>query len=210
MNRKTAAGASAAVAALGAAAAFLWRRQVRLETDRLAGILDWRSGVAVADVGAGSGRLTLAAARGVGPLGHVFATETDPKKLNVIRRRASKHQLTNITVLLADNQRTALPSACCDSILLRGSYHHFTSPPAITRSLYQALRPGGVIALIEFPPRRWLTLLSPLPEVPANRGGHGIPRAVLIREMTAAGFELHQSISRWFLDFYCVVFRKPD
>ena len=32
---------------------------------------------------------------------------------------------------------------------------------------------------------------------------------VLIQEMTAVGFEVQEKISRWFLDVYDVVFRKP-
>jgi hypothetical protein len=59
------------------------------------------------------------------------------------------------------------------------------------------------------PPRSWLTLLAPVKGVPANRGGHGIPMNVLVQEMTSAGFEVKDRISRWFLDVYCVVFRRP-
>jgi hypothetical protein len=79
----------------------------------------------------------------------------------------------------------------------------------MTADLYQAVRPGGIVAVVDFPPRHWLTLIAPVKGVPANRGGHGIPLEVLTQEMTAAGFEAHERISPWFLDIYCMVFRKP-
>ena len=200
--------AVAASVAGAAGIAYLWRRAMNREAERLAAILGWRAGASVADVGAGTGTLAIHAARRVGAAGRVFATEIDPGKLQKIRKKASKHGLGNITVLEAESGRSGLPSGCCDAILLRGSYHHFTDPAAMTEDLYQALRPGGVVGVIDFSPRRWLTLIAPVREVPANRGGHGIPPGILMQEMTAAGFET-QKTSRWFLDIYCVVFRKP-
>lgn len=189
--------------------AYFWRRAIQRETERLAAILGWQPGAFVADVGAGSGTLTIAAARRVGSAGQVYATEIDSKKLHKIRKKTSKHGLGNVTVLEAEAGRSGLPSGCCDAILLRGSYHHIADPAAMTADLYRAVRPGGVVAVVDFAPRRWLTLIAPVKGVPANRGGHGIPPEVLTQEMTAAGFEAHERISPWFLDTYCMVFRKP-
>jgi ubiquinone/menaquinone biosynthesis C-methylase UbiE len=202
-----------AVSTVGAVAigcgAYLWRRARKREAEKLTAILGWRRGASVADVGAGSGRLTIVAAHRVGRAGQVFATEIAPKKLASIRKRTVKSGLGNVTVVKAEGGRSGLPDSCCDAILLRGSYHHFTDPAAIPADLYRALRPGGVVAVVDFPPRRWLTLIAPVKGVPANRGGHGIPTDVLIQEMTAAGFDVIERISRWFFDVYCVVFRKP-
>ena len=80
---------------------------------------------------------------------------------------------------------------------------------AITADLHRAVRPGGVVAVVDFPPRRWLSWIAPVRRVPADRGGHGIPMDVLIGEMTRAGFLVKEAVARWFLDVYCVVFRKP-
>jgi hypothetical protein len=35
--------------------------------------------------------------------------------------------------------------------------------------------------------------------VPQNRGGHGIPEAILIQELTNAGFQLERVINHWWL-----------
>jgi ubiquinone/menaquinone biosynthesis C-methylase UbiE len=151
----------------------------------------------------------MAAARLLGPEGRAFATEIDPDKLDGIRRKARKLRLSNVTVVQGEDGRSGLPSNSCDAILLRGSYHHITDPPAMLADLYHVLRSDGVIVIVDFPPRRWLSLIAPVKGVPANRGGHGIPMNVVIREMTAAGFEVKKKMSRWFIDVYCVVFRKP-
>jgi ubiquinone/menaquinone biosynthesis C-methylase UbiE len=209
MTRKHIAGTVAATGLLAAGyAAYRFRRMKKAEIERLASILGWAPGRTVAEVGAGSGGLAAAAAERVGAGGRVLATEVEPKKLARIRRKAEKQRL-NVDAVRATQEDTRLPEAGCDAILLRGSYHHFTDPARITAGLYRALRPRGVLAVVDFPPRKWLGVIAPLKGVPANRGGHGIPQEVLSDEMMAAGFVVDKVIPRWFLDVYCVVFRKP-
>jgi hypothetical protein len=69
---------------------------------------------------------------------------------------------------------TGLPEACCDAAFLRGVYHHLTEPTATAADLFMALRPIGDLAVIDFPPSRWLSIFFPTTGVPSNRGGHGI------------------------------------
>jgi len=80
-------------------------------------------------------------------------------------------------------------------------------------SLFQNLRPGGVLAVIDFAPRHWLFWLRRPSGVPENRGGHGIPQKILVQEMTQAGFLLDRAIDGWGYwpeASYCIVFRKPQ
>ncbi|MEJ2009784.1 MAG: hypothetical protein P8Z30_16790, partial [Acidobacteriota bacterium] len=85
--------------------------------------------------------------------------------------------------------------------------HHFTEPQKMDASLFQSLKPGGLLAVIDFPPRSWL---PPVPGVPANRGGHGMPKKILIQELTHAGFRLVSEPADWPGNNYCVIFRKPE
>ncbi len=208
-GKRVAVAAAVAGAAAFAYTAWLWGTITRRERERLAELLGWRSGRTVADVGAGGGRLAMAAAEHVGPAGRVFATEIDSRKTARIRRRAAGRKLSSLTVLPAGEHDSGLPAGCCDAILLRGSYHHFTDPAGVNASLYRALRPGGVMVVLDFQPRSWLTRVAPVKGAPPNRGGHGIPRDLLIRELEGAGFEVAEIIPRWFWDIYGVVFRKP-
>jgi predicted methyltransferase len=179
------------------------------EGDRLALHLHWQEGSVVADIGAGRGELTLIAAKRVGATGRVYTTELDTKKLAVLEDLAAKEK--NITALQAGVAQTNLPPECCDSIFMRLVYHHLTKPAEVDASLFQSLKPGGRLAVVDEEPSPG----SSIPEgVPKNRVGHGVPHKILIDELTAAGFQVVTFEDDWpgreaNHQMYCAVFRKP-
>src|SRR5208337_4271754 len=89
------------------------------DADKLATLLNWKPGSVVAEIGAGDGGLTLAAAERVGPTGRVYTTELDPKKLAALETLAAKQKVQNITVIKGGEAATNLPRECCDSIFMR-------------------------------------------------------------------------------------------
>jgi len=175
------------------------------EIAKLAGLTEWKEGTIVADIGAGDGSYSFAAAERVGPSGKVYATEIDLKKVGEIRGEVKKRHLQNVEVIESAEADTKLPSACCDVIFLRRVYHHLTKPAEFDASLLRSLKVGGRLAIIDFPPRPGL---DPVEGVPANRGGHGIPQKIVVEELKAAGFELSKTANDWPGDSYCVVFVK--
>jgi SAM-dependent methyltransferase len=155
--------------------------------------------------------VTMALAAEVRPSGRVFSTEIDTTALEQIRALAAAHQ--NVTVVRASARDTGLPDDCCVAVLLRRVYHHLTDPAATNASLLRAVRPGGVLAIIDFPPAfSWLWPWPPK-DVPRHRNGHGVAARLVIEEVTASGFELVKIIDDWPgrgpLASYCAVFRKP-
>jgi SAM-dependent methyltransferase len=170
--------------------------------------------MSVADVGAGRGELTVALAAEVGPGGRVYSTEIDRESLEQIGAAVATARLANVTLVLAEVRDTGLPASCCDAIVLRRVYHHLADPVATNASLLRALRPGGVLAVIDFPPL--LSWLWPWPPagVPRSRGGHGVDARLVTEEVVASGFELVQVIEdwpgRWPLASYGALFRKRD
>lgn len=176
------------------------------ELDRIVEILHLQPGSTVADVGAGNGEWAVKLAEYVGDAGHVWATEVEQNNIEDLEKRILDASLDNVTVVLGDQSDTGLPESCCDAILLRLVYHHFTDPARMRASLRQALRRDGLIAIIDITPQSsW----RDLPEVP-DRGGHGIPHGDLVREMTSEGFEVVLREDDWNGDDdrYCVVFRR--
>ena len=177
------------------------------EAERLTELLAIEPGMIVADVGAGKGGWTLGMSRAVGPDGHVFSTEIDPKRIGEIRAALADAGVKNVTVIEGTPQDTGLPERCCDAIFLRHVHHHITYPKAMHTSLRRALRPGGRLAIIDFEP---FPRLFGIPEgVPENRAGHGMPLEVLVDELADAGFELERRIDDWFRFDYCAVWTRP-
>jgi len=176
------------------------------EIDDIVAVLALEDGSQLADVGAGDGEWTVELASRVGRTGHVWATEVDPDNLESIERRVAQRGLENVTVVLGDQNGTGLPDKCCDAILLRLVYHHFEHPATMRASLIRALRPGGRVVVIDIAPQAsW----RDLPNVP-DRGGHGIPPDVLVREMTSDGFRVVENRAGWHEDpdRFCVVFER--
>jgi ubiquinone/menaquinone biosynthesis C-methylase UbiE len=178
------------------------------ETTRLVEALALEEGMHVADVGAGDGEWAERLAGAVGTSGHVYATEIDEDDVEEIADRAAGAGLDNVTALLGTDTDAQLPAGCCEAILLRMVYHHFTDPAPMRASLRRALRPGARIAVIDLEPRGdW----RDLPGVP-DRGGHGIRQEDLVAEMTSDGFEVVERHDDWNGNGnrYCVIFRRSS
>ncbi|MFB3922482.1 MAG: class I SAM-dependent methyltransferase [Terriglobia bacterium] len=175
------------------------------EANRLAPLLNWQQGSVVADLGAGDGEMTLLVSARVGAEGRVYATEIDTEKLAKLEKVSGEHP--NIVAVKAASDSTNLPAESCDSIVIRRVYHHFPKPAEMGASLLRSLKPGGRLAVIDFPPRAGLPEVKE--HVPANRNGHGVTEKIVIDELTAAGFELVSNFEDWPEDDYCLVFRKP-
>jgi ubiquinone/menaquinone biosynthesis C-methylase UbiE len=172
------------------------------EMPRLTEALALRTGMVVADVGAGKGQLTLALAGTVGSAGHVFSSEIESPRLRALRDAVAETRLSNVRIVEAKSSDSGLPAGCCDAIVLRRVYHHLTDPAAINASLLSALRPGGLLAVIDIPP----------PFFFLDRSSLGIAPQIVIDEVTASGFEMLQLHTDWPgrgpLESYCALFRK--
>jgi len=185
-------------------------KAAEVEVPQLVQLLELKPGMTIGDVGAGFGAWTMRFSRWTGPSGRVFATDIGAPQLAALRESIKREQLGNVTVVEGAPASTNLPAACCDAILVRDAYHHFTQPDEMIRSLAASLKPGGRLAIIDFPPREKT-------EVPAgvrpNRGGHGVPPEVVQAEVGAL-LKHVRTIPNWAPEsqpasLYLVLFRKP-
>lgn len=177
------------------------------EVERLAAWLEVQPGTRVADFGAGDGTFTIALARRVGSSGHVYATELDDEQVAGIRQAATAAGLSNVTVIKGGISRTNLPEGCCDALFSRAVYHHVTDPVAINDDTFRALHPGGRLVIIDFEPGGIMNWIG-RPETADRHGGHGTPKETVVREVTAAGFQLMRGPEAWRGRTYAVLFRR--
>ena len=187
-------------------------KSAAVEVPRLVELLQLKPGMTIADVGAGFGAWTVAFGKWIGPNGRVYATDIGEKQLAFLRESTKQAGLANVVVLAGAERSTNLPPGCCDAILIRDAYHHLTEPAEILRSMAASLKPGGRLAVIDFPPRPNTEVPA---GVPANRKGHGVPPEVVTSEATAAGFTVVSTEPKWSAnsqpnDLFLVVFRKAN
>ncbi len=179
-------------------------REIYHEREALARLVDAKPGMAVADIGAGSGFMTELFAKMVGASGRVYAVDINQKMLELIVRRASQNGLKNIQTVLDNDTSTELPANSVDLIFLCDTYHHFEYPKVMLASMHKALRAGGQVVLVEF---HLVQGKSPSWMFEHVRAG----QEVFTKEFVDAGFEfVAEHESPFFKENYIVRFRKTE
>jgi ubiquinone/menaquinone biosynthesis C-methylase UbiE len=168
--------------------------------------LDVHEGSVVAEMGAGSGGRTIAIAKHVGATGRVYSTELGDDRLRNLRNAVEKSGSKNVTVQAAHATQTNLAEGCCDALFMENVYHHFEDPAAMNASIFRTVKPGGRVAIVDFPPDG-----DGEAKEPKDRDedpNHGVKAATVQAELERAGFEavkVEKVNQRGFL----VLVRKP-
>ena len=136
-------------------------------------LLGIRAGMAVADIGAGSGYYTVRLAARVGADGRVLAQDVVPQYLEALQRRIGREGLGNVAVSMGEAGDPRLPPGSVDVALLVHMYHEIEQPFALLHNLLPSLRPGARVAVLD-----------------ANRPTlqHGTPPDLLRCELVAVGY----------------------
>ena len=161
-----------------------------------------RPGMEIADVGAGTGLYTRLFSEATGDQGWVHAVDISPRFLQHIRAQADEQGLENVTTVLCSPQRVGLPEESVDLVFICDTYHHFEFPSSTMRSIRRALRPNGMLVVIDFEripgtSREWI--------VNHVRAGKGEFR----EEIEAVGFGFVEEVKiDGFRENYFLRFRK--
>jgi ubiquinone/menaquinone biosynthesis C-methylase UbiE len=138
-------------------------------------------GATVADVGAGSGYMTVKMAKRVGPTGKVYANDIQPQMLSMLRQRLDREKIPNVELVLGTYDDPRLPANTIDLILMVDVYHEFSQPQQMLRRMRESLKPGGRLVLLEYRKED--------PSIPI-RPDHKMSVAEAKMEVEAEGFTL--------------------
>jgi predicted methyltransferase len=148
-------------------------------------ILRLQPGASVADIGCGDGSYTIPLARAVGPRGKVFAVDVSATELAKLRARVAKEKLKNIQVIKGATDNPKLPAGRLDAALIVNAYHEMTAHKAMLRHTLAALKPGGVLLLLDRSVTKW---------EPLSRGEqtkqHRLAPRIVRPEIERAGFKV--------------------
>ena len=167
--------------------------------DEVVANMSLRPDEVVADIGAGSGYFSFRIANYV-PDGKVMAVDIQPEMLQLIEERATLEEVGNIELVLGQVDDPNLPPNSIDAALMVDAYHEFSHPFEMIEGLYQALRPGGRIFLLEYRGEDASVPIRPL---------HKMTEVQAVKEMSVFGLEWTDTLD--FLPWqHMMIFTKPN
>jgi SAM-dependent methyltransferase len=125
-------------------------REKEERTDLLIKELDVKPGMAVADIGAGTGYFSRRIAPLLGNGGRLFAVDVQPQMVTLLERLAAKDKITNITAVLGEPAQVKLADASIDLAIMVDVYHELEYPYEMMQSIVKALKPGGRLVFVEY------------------------------------------------------------
>ena len=161
--------------------------------------LKLKLGMAVADLGSGSGYFTRRFIEAVTETGMVYAVDVEPEMLAYAKESViHMHTAYTAEFILAQPDNPKLPFASVDLLFICNTIHHLENRSKYFSDLKSSLKPGARIAIIDF--------------YPDERSGdlgfpkhHLVSRDTIVQEMTAAGYQLAREHSflpkQYFLEF---------
>lgn len=162
------------------------------EAEQVMVLAGLKPGMSVADVGAGEGYYTVRLARVVGPKGRVLAEDIVPDVRDQLSDRVQRERLDNVAVKLGTAENPMLPAGSFDRLFLVHMYHEVQSPYAFLWHLREAVKPDGLIVVVE-----------------SNRSvrQHGMPPLALKCEFAALGMEPVKGAMLASREDYLIAFR---
>lgn len=127
-------------------------RKLWLPIEPVLAQMDLAPGIAVADIGVGTGYFALPIAQAIGGSGRVAAVDVSPEMLDLLGQKIVAAGLTNIDCVQAESASTGLASASFDRVLLANVWHEVDDRPATLAEAARLLRPGGRVAILDWSP----------------------------------------------------------
>ena len=147
-------------------------------------LLNLKKNMIVADFGAGTGYFTSHLAE---QCSLVFAVDIQPEMIELNKKNMKSKNLKNVQYILNTPKKTKLPINSVDLILLVDVYHELEFPFEVLNDMKKALKPNGLIVLLEFRTEDPRVPIKPL---------HKMSVSQISKEMNFIGLELFRNIQK--------------
>ncbi|WP_417375197.1 class I SAM-dependent methyltransferase [Gimesia maris] len=128
-------------------------RRTREQEERLSLLpkaLKLKPGMAIADIGAGSGVISVILAEHVSPDGKVYAIDVQQEMLDLLDKKMKKQGVDNIVPVLGTQKSPGLKPESIDLAIMVDVYHEFEFPYEMMQEISNALKPKGRVVLVEY------------------------------------------------------------
>ncbi len=143
-----------------------------------------RRGMRVADIGCGTGYLTLPAAEIVGDKGIVYAVDISGEMLLEVEKKI-KGKKSNIIPVLSEENSVPLTDSSVDYCLMTFLLHEVEDPEVFLREIRRILKKPGTVGVIE-----WRKVNSPMGPPMEDR----IAREEMEMIASGAGFRVEKAV----------------
>ena len=165
------------------------------EARQLVRLLGIKSGMTIADIGAGSGYYVERLSPIVGAHGRIIAEDIVPEYLQNLRKRVRALGLQNVTITAGEPHDPRLPTKSADMAILVHMYHEIAEPYALLYNLVPSLKSGARVGIVD--------AFKPIAE-------HGTPPSLLRCELAAVGYREIRLDRLTGSDAYLGIFAPPS
>ncbi len=152
----------------------------------------------VTDIGAGTGYFAFRLAKVVNQ-GKVLAVDVQPEMIDAMDFLATENEVNNVETILGTVKDPQLPSESIDLALMVDAYHEFAYPREMMEGIFQGLKTGGRVVLLEY------RLENPLIPI---KGLHKMSQKQVKKEMAAVGL-VWDDTKDFLPQQHLMIFRKP-
>ncbi len=149
-----------------------------------------RPGVMIADIGTGFAvDHALRMAEKLVPGGKVVCVDVKQSVITKIKEQADERHIANLETVLGKDDDPMLPPGAFDAILISNTYHEFTEPSAMLKHVREALKPSGLLIVVEN-----CSTAHRTDSRAEQTKLHDIAPEILDRELSAGGFVVKERI----------------
>ncbi|MEM2140991.1 methyltransferase domain-containing protein [Nitrososphaera sp.] len=110
----------------------------------------------VADIGCGTGNVSFAMSKVVGPKGSVVGVDANPTAVNYCMTIAKRKRIRNTKFVVGDAQNTSLPTHAFNAVYSRFLFQHLKDPAACLAEMVRITKPNGMVMVEDCDLSKWV------------------------------------------------------